>query len=292
MSRTSINSMDGTLPDRRPARLRRSAAAPAAYPGFLPQPRYPLSARRPGQPGAGLAGGAAAADGLWRIGAMPARQPRPASAGRRRRRAPGAPQRHARRDGRPPTGRSCCTGCARGRWRCRSRAGCWCMPACCRNGRRSWRWRWRRSSRPCCRAARGRTWLQRMYGNQPDRWSDGLAGDERWRVVVNAMTRLALLRCRRPDGLPPQQGRRRIGASGLSALVRGAGGGAARTRRSPFGDWSTLGLAAARQAARARHRLPWGGCPSAARLQPQPEGPAKVAEIIQVDRPQTRQPGV
>ncbi len=32
--------------------------------------------------------------------------------------------------------------------------------------------------------------LRQMYGNQPDRWHDDLQGMDRWRVIVNAMTRL------------------------------------------------------------------------------------------------------
>ena len=36
----------------------------------------------------------------------------------------------------------------------------------------------------------GPHWLQQMYGNQPDHWSDGLQGMARWRVIVNALTRL------------------------------------------------------------------------------------------------------
>jgi bis(5'-nucleosyl)-tetraphosphatase (symmetrical) len=32
--------------------------------------------------------------------------------------------------------------------------------------------------------------LQRLYGDQPDRWNDSLAGIDRLRVIVNAMTRL------------------------------------------------------------------------------------------------------
>jgi bis(5'-nucleosyl)-tetraphosphatase (symmetrical) len=34
--------------------------------------------------------------------------------------------------------------------------------------------------------------LRRMYGNAPDRWDDTLAGYDRLRVIVNAMTRLRL----------------------------------------------------------------------------------------------------
>jgi bis(5'-nucleosyl)-tetraphosphatase (symmetrical) len=36
-----------------------------------------------------------------------------------------------------------------------------------------------------------------MYGNQPDRWDDALAGIDRLRVVINAMTRLRICT---PDG--------------------------------------------------------------------------------------------
>ena len=32
--------------------------------------------------------------------------------------------------------------------------------------------------------------LAGMYGDRPDRWGDGLHGIERWRLVINAMTRL------------------------------------------------------------------------------------------------------
>ncbi|MCU0868052.1 MAG: symmetrical bis(5'-nucleosyl)-tetraphosphatase [Burkholderiales bacterium] len=39
--------------------------------------------------------------------------------------------------------------------------------------------------------------LERMYGNHPARWDDGLRGADRLRVVVNAFTRLRLMT---PDG--------------------------------------------------------------------------------------------
>ena len=40
------------------------------------------------------------------------------------------------------------------------------------------------------RAPDYRDFLARMYGDEPGRWNDGLAGVERLRVIVNAMTRL------------------------------------------------------------------------------------------------------
>ena len=35
-----------------------------------------------------------------------------------------------------------------------------------------------------------RRFLSHLYGNRPERWDDGLAGDDRLRAIVNAMTRL------------------------------------------------------------------------------------------------------
>jgi bis(5'-nucleosyl)-tetraphosphatase (symmetrical) len=35
-----------------------------------------------------------------------------------------------------------------------------------------------------------RRFLAHLYGNRPERWDDGLEGDDRLRAIVNAMTRL------------------------------------------------------------------------------------------------------
>ena len=38
--------------------------------------------------------------------------------------------------------------------------------------------------------SRYREFLSRLYGSKPDHWSDDLRGADRWRVIVNAMTRM------------------------------------------------------------------------------------------------------
>ncbi|HSJ96206.1 MAG TPA: symmetrical bis(5'-nucleosyl)-tetraphosphatase [Myxococcota bacterium] len=90
------------------------------------------------------------------------------------------------------------------------------------------------------RAPGYRELLERMYGDEPDRWSPALAGVERQRVVINAMTRL-----------------RMCTAGGAMALAfKGAPGDAgpgltpwfdlpgrrSRDHAIVFGHWSALGL--------------------------------------------------
>jgi bis(5'-nucleosyl)-tetraphosphatase (symmetrical) len=82
--------------------------------------------------------------------------------------------------------------------------------------------------------------LERMYGNDPDRWSDDLSGPARLRVIINAMTRMRV--CTRegsmdlnftgdPDHIPP-------GLLPWFAVPDRA------SRGTPviFGHWSALGL--------------------------------------------------
>ena len=53
--------------------------------------------------------------------------------------------------------------------------------------------------------------FDRMYGNMPDRWNDSLIGIDRWRLIVNAMTRVRFCypdgrmdyRCNGPLGTQP-----------------------------------------------------------------------------------------
>ncbi len=127
--------------------------------------------------------------------------------------------------------------------------------------------------------------LAQMYGNQPDRWHDGLAGADRLRVIVNALTRLRfctpegvmdLRASGRPDQPPPGMlpwfdvpGRRSADAT------------------IAFGHWSTLGHVRRPDIIAMDTGCVWGGCLSALRLDPQ----GGAHELIQVQCEQSQVPG-
>jgi bis(5'-nucleosyl)-tetraphosphatase (symmetrical) len=81
--------------------------------------------------------------------------------------------------------------------------------------------------------------FDRMYGNMPDRWNDSLIGIDRWRLIVNAMTRVRFCypdgrmdyRCNGPPGTQPDPLLPWFQISGR------------RTRdiQVVFGHWSLLG---------------------------------------------------
>lgn len=126
--------------------------------------------------------------------------------------------------------------------------------------------------------------LARMWGNQPDRWDDALAGADRLRVIVNALTRLRfctpegvmdLKASGRPDQAPP----------GLLPWFDVPG------RRSAghvvaFGHWSTLGLLRRPDLVALDTGCVWGGCLSALRL-----APDGAHEVIQERCEQAQAPG-
>jgi bis(5'-nucleosyl)-tetraphosphatase (symmetrical) len=106
--------------------------------------------------------------------------------------------------------------------------------------------------------------LARMWGNQPDRWDDTLAGADRLRVIVNALTRLRfctpggvmdLKASGRPDQAPVGMlpwfdvpGRRTAGVT------------------VAFGHWSTLGYLRRPDLISLDTGCVWGGCLSALKL--------------------------
>jgi bis(5'-nucleosyl)-tetraphosphatase (symmetrical) len=127
--------------------------------------------------------------------------------------------------------------------------------------------------------------LASMFGNEPARWDDALAGADRLRVVVNALTRLRfcgadgtmhLKATGAPDSAPPGTmpwftvpGRRTAG------------------RCIAVGHWSTLGVLLRPDLLALDSGCVWGGCLSALRLDPDPDR----HELVQVNCEQAQPPG-
>lgn len=132
----------------------------------------------------------------------------------------------------------------------------------------------------------GSAWLHQMFGNQSDRWHDGLRGPDRWRVVVNALTRLRFCT---PDGVMDFDTKDNA-EQAPSGLLPWFDAPNRQTQGTPvaFGHWSTLGLLQRDDVLGLDTGCVWGGSLTAARLDP--THPHRV-ETIQVPCPQAQAPG-
>ncbi len=103
-----------------------------------------------------------------------------------------------------------------------------------------------------------------MYGNEPDRWSDSLAGVERLRYTVNCMTRLRFVAA---DGrlLLKYKGGLAGAPDGAQPWFRAAARRTARDR-IVFGHWSALGYYAGDGVVSLDSGCVWGGALTAQRL--------------------------
>ncbi len=125
--------------------------------------------------------------------------------------------------------------------------------------------------------------LQGMYGNTPARWHDGLAGADRSRVIVNALTRLRFCT---PQGVMDFETKEGAGGAPPGFMpwfdvpARASAG-----QPMAFGHWSTLGLIDRPDLLALDTGCVWGGRLSAARV----DGGRR--EVLQVDCPQAQQPG-
>jgi bis(5'-nucleosyl)-tetraphosphatase (symmetrical) len=127
--------------------------------------------------------------------------------------------------------------------------------------------------------------LRQMYGNTPDGWSGELAGADRLRVIVNALTRLRFCT---PEG-------RMDFASSESASQAPAGllpwfdvpGRRTSGTLVAFGHWSTLGWLDRPDLLGLDTGCVWGGALSAVRF----GATLAEREHLQVDCPQAQQPG-
>lgn len=136
---------------------------------------------------------------------------------------------------------------------------------------------------------RGPDWpdfMRVMYGNAPAQWRDDLAGADRLRLVVNALTRLRFVDAGGAMDFTVKDGAD-AAPPGLTPWFEVPGRQTADVTVA-FGHWSTLGLLP-------QDRYPrlisldtgcvWGGCLSAMRV----DGGRR--ELVQVRCPQARVPG-
>lgn len=104
----------------------------------------------------------------------------------------------------------------------------------------------------------GCEFLRQMYGNEPDRWDDGLRGADRLRVVVNALTRLRFCS---PEGRMEFASKEGAGTAPAGYMpwfdVPGR-----RTAQAvvAFGHWSTLGWLQRPDLIALDSGCVWGGC--------------------------------
>ena len=124
--------------------------------------------------------------------------------------------------------------------------------------------------------------LPRMYGNEPRRWSDALAGAERWRFVINTLTRIRFCT---PDGTLDFAAKEGIDAAPPGHLPWFAVPGR-RTEATPiaFGHWSTLGLIDRPELLALDTGCVWGGTLTAVRV----DGGRR--EVVQVQCTQAQRP--
>ena len=108
--------------------------------------------------------------------------------------------------------------------------------------------------------------LQQMYGNQPDAWSDNLRGAERLRCIINAMTRLRFCTAGGVMDFKMKESGKADAGSGLMPWFDVPG---RRTQGDTvvFGHWSALGLTMQPNLLGLDSGCVWGGQLSAVRLQ-------------------------
>ena len=114
---------------------------------------------------------------------------------------------------------------------------------------------------------RGPGWvhfLREMYGNHPSAWDEGLAGVERLRVIVNALTRLRFCTAQGEMEFETKDGARSAPAGCMPWFEVPDRSSAAQT--IAFGHWSTLGWIEHPRLLSLDTGCVWGGCLTALEL--------------------------
>lgn len=125
--------------------------------------------------------------------------------------------------------------------------------------------------------------LRQMYGNEPALWHDGLQGADRWRLIINVLTRIRFCRA---DGLLDFQTKEGAGSapSGYMPWFDVPG---RLTQGTPiaFAHWSMLGLRNQPDLLALDTGCVWGGALTAVRV----DGGRR--EVTQVRCAQAQKPG-
>jgi len=122
-----------------------------------------------------------------------------------------------------------------------------------------------------------------MYGNHPARWDEALQGADRWRCVINSLTRLRFCSADGTMDFAVKEGADSA-PEGLMPWFKVPG---RRTEGTPiaFGHWSTLGLINQPDLMALDTGCIWGGQLTAVRV----DGGRR--EVVQIDCPQAQKPG-
>lgn len=126
-------------------------------------------------------------------------------------------------------------------------------------------------------ALRDKNWkkyLQKMYGNEPNKWNDDLSGAKRRRVIINALTRMRMCT---PDGAMDFGSKEAPSYSKNVNLLPWFDMPGRKTEEVTviFGHWSTLGLMVKNNLLALDTGCVWGGKLTAIRLQDR--------KVLQVD---------
>jgi len=106
-----------------------------------------------------------------------------------------------------------------------------------------------------------RDFIAHMYGSEPVRWDEALAGWDRLRVIVNAMTRMRFCK---PDGTMEFHSKGAVPPAGYRAWYELR---PSEPQAIAVGHWSTLGLKLTERLAALDTGCVWGGALSALRLE-------------------------
>ncbi|MCC6474982.1 MAG: symmetrical bis(5'-nucleosyl)-tetraphosphatase [Burkholderiales bacterium] len=122
-----------------------------------------------------------------------------------------------------------------------------------------------REAQEALRGPRHREFLGELYGSDPDRWDDALAGAERLRVIVNAMTRMRFCTI---DGVMEFRSKGEVehAPPGFMPWFE-VPGRRSSAQRLICGHWSALGLRLGKNFVALDSGCVWGGSLTAFRLE-------------------------